>query len=294
MGCVRTWCRVVSADVVRLGTLAGVVVVSAAVGYLRFFGDVSLPAKPPPPPSAGPATVALADVAASKSSWSSFVSRDAASAGLPAPSIADMSRKLIYRADEQPRALAPGDAPIEVAGLRLTAAAQDDEDRRKLLVLSIENLTDHDLAYRVVTEPRPGGASCNQRSILAHDAIVVGRGKKVVRSECSFRPGMSLGIARVETVELLPLMAAYVSKVPPAAVGADPRLARGHRPDLPSGWSVCATMAAQSVRTDIETGRIAWRDLVDFYARHRCETYTFPEGYRAFEKDGQRPLPAVD
>ena len=47
-------------------------------------------------------------------------------------------------------------------------------------------------------------------------------------------------------------------------------------------------------RTLLDQWMANWRDLVDFYARHRCETYTFPEGYRAFERDGARPLPAID
>jgi hypothetical protein len=129
--------------------------------------------------------------------------------------------------------------------------------------------------------------------ILAHDAIVVGRGKQVQRTECIYRSGMSLAIERVESVALPPLSSAYVSRLPPAAFGADARMARGHRPDLPAGMAVCSTVASQSVRSDIENGTIAWRDLVDFYARHSCETYQFPEGYKAFEKNGARTLPAV-
>jgi hypothetical protein len=49
----------------------------------------------------------------------------------------------------------------------------------------------------------------------------------------------------------------------------------------------------QAVRNGIESGEIGWRDLVDFYARHRCQTYTFPLEYRAFNVDGQRTLPAL-
>ena len=41
-------------------------------------------------------------------------------------------------------------------------------------------------------------------------------------------------------------------------------------------------------------GDIGWRDLVDFYARHRCQTYQFPSSYRAFKSDGERPIPAVE
>ncbi len=278
----------------KVGTIATVVALSAVVAYVQFTGDVGLPPKPPPPASGGGASEQLDRIADSAGSWQAFLLRDAAAAAIAAPAPADMARKLRHRIDEEVRVIAPGEGTVEVAGLKLTAGVADDEGTRRLFTLSIENATDSDLAYRVLTEPRPGGAACNQRAILPHDAIVVRRGTTVVRSECSYRPGMSLRISRVESMELLPLMGFYVSRLPPAALGADPRLARGHQPDLPTGWTVCTTVASQSVRSAIEQGKIAWRDLVDFYARHRCETYTFPEGYRAFEKNAARPLPVVE
>jgi hypothetical protein len=49
----------------------------------------------------------------------------------------------------------------------------------------------------------------------------------------------------------------------------------------------------QAVRSGLERGEIGWRDLIDFYARHRCQTYQFPLLYRAFKIDGERPVPAV-
>ncbi len=51
---------------------------------------------------------------------------------------------------------------------------------------------------------------------------------------------------------------------------------------------------SQAVRSGIERHEISWRDLVDFYARHRCQTYQFPTSYRALTSDGERPIPAVD
>jgi hypothetical protein len=205
-----------------------------------------------------------------------------------------MAKKLTHRLDEEARVIAPGEGAIEAAGLRLTASAVNEEGApRQAMLLTIENLTDTALAYNVVTTPRPGGAACNQRTILAHDAMVVAARGKQVRSECIYRPGMSLAISRVETLALGPLSQSYVSRLPPAAINTEPRLARGHRPDLPAGMSVCSTVASQSVRSDIENGTITWRDLVDFYARHSCQAYQFPEGYKAFERDGARALPAV-
>ena len=48
------------------------------------------------------------------------------------------------------------------------------------------------------------------------------------------------------------------------------------------------------VRNGLDRGDLQWRDLVDFYARHRCQTYQFPVSYKALKQDGERPIPAVD
>ena len=68
-----------------------------------------------------------------------------------------------------------------------------------------------------------------------------------------------------------------------------PRVARGHKP--PRGEN-CQLVLPASVVRGIADGEIPWRDLVDFYARHRCETYTVPASYRAIQRAGEIALPA--
>jgi hypothetical protein len=254
--------------------------------------DIVIPPKPAPPTMVGSTQDVMKSASATYASWRAGIERDAAKVGVSAPGDDAIARRLLYRVDEEARVIAPGEGSLEIAGLRLTASTEREEGRnRQAMHLTIENLTDSDLAYHVVSKPRPGGAACNDRLLLAHNAIVVVKGGKVTRSECIFRADMSLAIEKVETIALPPLSSAYVSRVPPAAVGADPRLSRGHRPELPAGMTVCTTVASQTVRRDIESGDTTWRDLVDYYARHSCESYQFPEGYRAFEKDGAQALP---
>jgi hypothetical protein len=53
-------------------------------------------------------------------------------------------------------------------------------------------------------------------------------------------------------------------------------------------------MLSQAVREQLDRAEIGWRDLVDFYARHRCETYQFPVTYRAFKADGEQKLPVIE
>jgi hypothetical protein len=273
---------------IRIGVIAGAVGLGLAATVFRFCGAVPLRPKPPPPSETmASSRDTLRTATATEGTWSGYLEKDALTAGVETPTVAAMSKKLVTRSDEGTRTLAPGEPAIDVAGLRLAAVAQ-----AGTLTLVIENQTQTDLAYRVVTRPRPD-SDCSRRRIEPYDANVVRHGAREVRSECGYHAGMSLEISLVETVALLPLQAYYVSKVPARALGADARLAVGHEPDLPPNTAVCNVAVPQAVRAGLDSGMIQWRDLVDFYARHRCETYQFPLEYRSFVRDGERPLPAV-
>lgn len=274
---------------IRIGVVAGTIGLGLAISTLQFCGAVSLPAKPPPPADTLAASQeVLRRSTQTESGWVASLDKDALAAGVEAPTPQAMSKKLVMRADEGTRTLAPGEPAIDAAGLRLSAV-----ESGGTLALVIENRATSDLAYRVVTRVRPDGG-CGRREVDAYNANVVPRGGREVRSECTYRGGMSLEISRVESIELSPLSAFYVSKVPPRARGAAARLAVGHEPDLPGGAQVCNIAVSQALRAGLDSGAIQWRDLVDFYARHRCETYQFPLQYRAFVRDGERPLPAAE
>ena len=197
-----------------------------------------------------------------------------------------MSRKLLFRIDEGRQVLEVGQAPITTAGLRLTAARQ-----RDTIVLDIENTTKSDLAYHVVTEPTPKIAGCNSAPPLEHNAMIIAKGEHQIRVECSWHAGMAIAVTLVETAEVLPLSAWYLNQIPPAQLGIDHRIARGHR--VPRTAERCISLSSQAVRSGLENQEIRWRDLVDFYARHRCQTYQFPSTYRALTADGQRRIPAI-
>lgn len=272
-----------------MGTLAGAIGLGLAVSMLRFCGSVSLPPKPPPPvESLAASQDVLRKSSQTESAWLGYLEKDALVAGVEPPTAAAMARKLVARADEGTRTLAPGEEPIDAAGLRLSAVATGGT-----LALVIENRTTSDLAYRVVTRVRPDGG-CRRFDGEPYNANVVARGGREVRTECSYHGGMSLEIARVESIELSPLQAFYVSRVPARALGVDGRVAAAHEPELPGGAQLCNVAVSQALRAGLDDGSIQWRDLVDFYARHRCETYQFPLQYRAFVRDGERPLPAVE
>jgi hypothetical protein len=270
---------------------------AALVGMLtllRFCGDLSVPAKPPQVVrTAVPATATdlLVAATASASAWEQFLINDATSAHVAAPKPDEMTRVLPHKVDNKPLTLSIGGEPVEVAGVWLSVEREGQGDDA-ILVLTIDNRTDVDLAYEVVTRPSVGERTCQSREILFHDANVVGARRRERRSECVYRDDMVLRVQRVETVELPPLAAWYVSRLPPSALTLDTRLTKGHKPL--SGASICNVMMSQAIRSGLESGEIEWRDLVDFYARHRCDTYQFPQGYKAFRKDGERRPPVVE
>jgi hypothetical protein len=270
----------------RIGVGVVGVALVVAIASVRFCGSVSLPPKPDPPAIPhGTSSELLTRSSASPVVYQDFIARDAAAAGVRTPTLDELSRKLPYRIDDARHVLEVDQPAIEIAGLRLRAIHLGDA-----LALEIANATGSDIAYAVASAPIPATGR-NAASVLAFNAMTIRKDGSETRAECAWRSGIALAIVRVETVEVLPLSAWYLSHVPPSAVGIEPRIARGHLP--PESGAPCSFAMPQAVRSGLERGEIGWRDLVDFYARHRCQTYQFPLLYRAFKADGERSVPAV-
>jgi hypothetical protein len=268
----------------RLAVGAGGAALVVLLGYIQFCGSVSVPPKPPPP--AGPSGTARELVARATGQlplYEQGLREDAHNADVALPSVHDMSRKLAYRGDDVTHVLVVGQ-PLEVAGLKLTLQAAADS-----LQLVIASQVQVPVAYRVDTETSMGSI-CNSAQTVPFDAMVLQPGRSETRTECIYRPDVTTKVTHVETVELSPLSAYYIEQLPPRLVGIDERIARGHHPLNPT----CSSALPEQVRSGIESNQIKWRDLIDFYARHSCERYLFPAQYRAFTKDDEIPLPAVD
>lgn len=271
----------------RIATIAGAVALVMVMTYVRFCGSVSLPAKPPPPTGpTGTQTQLLTKSTASAGVYNRFLETDAAAAGVRAPSVGDMAKKFPYRVDDGRHVLEPGKPPIELAGLKLWLERTGDK-----VIMAIANQLDSDVAYSVTSTPSAGASACSSVAPMAHNAMVIGKGGSERRTECAWRDGMTIIVTKVETIEILPLSAWYLSQLPPVLVGIDERIARGHRGV--DGSDKCSPVMSQVVRTGIDRGEIGWRDLVDFYARHRCQSYQFSSSYRALKSDGERSIPAV-
>jgi hypothetical protein len=267
-----------------------------ALTLLRFGfdRDLTLPRNPHPRPLPRIAEAAQVaqEVPRNPAAYAGYLTMDAAEYGI-APTTPEMIAKVFrYRVDETEHVLEPGGerAMIEAAGLRLSVAVQ--EERRHahgLLIMQIENLGDTAVAYRVETVPSHGTQVCQQKRALPHNAMALAAADIETRSECVHREGWTLQVKRVEIVELPELSYHYVSRLMPVQLGIERRTAEGHKP--PRGRTCRLIMTAQIARA-IERGDTTWRDLVDFYARHRCDTYAFPPGYKAFQVDGEQLLPA--
>jgi hypothetical protein len=270
----------------RVGVGIAGLALAAGLATVSFCGTVSLPPKSAPPRvPTGTSGELLTRSSAAPAVYQDFIARDAAAAGVPVPSIEALSRKLPYRVDDVRHVLEVGEPPIEVAGVRLRAFRIVEG-----LALEIANATGADIAYDVQTAPIPAGR-CQAAAVVPFNAVTIGKDEHQIRIECGWRDGISLAVTRVETVEVLPLSAWYLNHVPPSVMGIEPRIARGHMPL--ENAERCAAALPQAVRSGLERGEISWRDLVDFYARHRCQTYQFPYTYRAFRSDGERTVPAV-
>jgi hypothetical protein len=268
----------------RMGVIAGAIVLVAVITSLRFCGQMSLPPKPPEVrASSGTSRQLLTKSTASPEVYRQFLQTDAELAGVRAPSVEDMSRKLAYRVDDARHPLELGKPPIEIAGLRMHIEQTGDQ-----VALVIQNTVDSDVAYHVVTNASSLHACADARP-LPFDAMVIKMHGQETRAECVAGP--PLYVTKAETVEISPLSAYYLEQLPTKLVGLDDHTARGHRSSKDAG---CVASMSAVVQSGLEKGDIGWRDLVDFYARHRCQTYQFPSSYRAINADGQRQIPVVD
>jgi hypothetical protein len=263
----------------------------ALVARVRFCGEVDLPPKP-----AKPAAVAAdpknfeATVARSSDGYSRHLAKDSKSVGIrPAATVQDMAKVLEYESETKKVKLEPGDS-YEAAGLRLTVKVGKVKGKgRKHMILAVENTTHAPLAYRIESASSAGRRSCRKKKDLPHNAIAIAAGAQVERTECIFHKRDKLKIESVETMKLSPLAYAYVSALEPDKIGSS---IKGHRQPHPE--LACRMLLAEATKRAYEEGRVEWRDTMDFYARHRCKSYSMPLGYKAFQRDGEQNLPVVE
>ncbi len=275
--------------------LFGLAVIGVGVvTYLRYFGGFDLPAKPPKPATTARSIGAISkSIELSTEVYERYLGKDTKTFGIPLVGRRQMAAVFPYavfphKGVSEAHTLAPGQS-TKILGMQLRLSVERlGQEAREHLVLGIENLGHKPLAYRIETRPSSGTAACSRMRQLPHNGLALAPGVTIKRAECGYRQGRTLEIVLVETIELPELGYFYLSLMSPANFGLDMRTSALHK--MPRGMA-CQVLQPSSLRNAIAEDRVQWRDLVDFHSRHRCQTYSFPPDYKAFQEDGEHSLP---
>src|SRR4029079_7040489 len=95
----------------RLGVVAIALVLITSITSLRFCGSVPLPPKLPPPAPKGTQSELFSKSTTTPTIYKGFLDKYASLAGVRAPTIEEMSKKLPYRSDEARHVLELGQPP---------------------------------------------------------------------------------------------------------------------------------------------------------------------------------------
>ena len=272
-----------------------VAVAALGIGMVGLFGSGPPPAperpKPPPPPEA----VMNGELRYSPVIYRAQLETDARRFGVTTPIAGEIEAPFLYLEELGERRRLSTKAPIETQHLKVSldiekreATIDGQRYRGEHLVLRIENRTGKYLAYRIDTD-LPDEKKCATKGDIPHNALVLAPHQTLRRSECLYRGHAGLEVRRIEVIELPPLAAVYVGRLPAIAAIFEKRTAAGHVPDK---GSVCPqTFSWREIRDGLERKEFGWRDVIDFYARHSCDEYAFYRTYR-FRTDAGAPLPA--
>jgi len=273
-----------------LAGLAGV-----GLGMAILFGGGPPPA--PPRPRLTPPPVPVERTARySLTNYQAQLDQDARVFGLPPVSASALRAPFPFFAEvPSTRRLVPG-GTAKTAHLALalevtqeTGTLDGQTFRAAHLVLRLQNLTDHYLAYRVETEvgdPK----HCAGKGELPYDAVVLAPRERLRRTECLMQKPARLYLKSIEVMELPPLAGMYAARINPAWAFYDARAGGGHVP--PRGAACPPLFDWREVHEAARRGDLGWADVVDFYGRHNCDEYSFFPAYRRRQR-ADEPLPAV-
>jgi hypothetical protein len=267
-----------------------------AVVSLRFLQKTTAP--PPPPPAPSPQASVNQILRYSPGYYKAIVEEDVKRYGIAPITPADLAEPQAY-ADEltQPRAMKVQKDTLETPHVKLTthvrnewaATASGQRFRFEHIILTITNRTDRPLAYHVLTRiDHP--EHCRSQGAMAHNAIALRGGESTERTECLYHNGAQLIVDKVEVLELSKLGFFYVSRLLPLQIGLDERTAAGHHPPEPA--KECAFVPWRDIQASAQSAHTGWADVVDFYARHNCDEYSYFRGYRRWTTPGTLPARA--
>jgi len=272
--------------------LCGAVVVVALVGS-RFLKSDPPPPPPPPPPSAEKTVTGI--LRFTEGFYKAQLDDDTKRFGLPPVTVAELAKPLPYAVElAKPKRLKADHDKLETDSLRLQThvrkewamTANGQGFKYEHMILEITNKLDRPVAYLVETSvPKP--EKCKSKGAMPHNAVVLGPLESLQRTECLWNPGMELTIKRIETLALTDLGYQYVSRLVPQQILLDDRTSAGHTPA--KGQKPCAFIPWRDIQADATAKTGGWDDVIDFYARHNCDEYSYWRGYQRWTAPGALP-----
>lgn len=265
------------------------------IGTLLLYSGEPRPAPPPPQPPPPPEVTMNSVLKYSQPVYLALVETDARAYKVPVPTLEDLGRPNRYFEELKTRQRLKTKGQLETPHLRLSMAVG--KRRASLegqsfavdhIVLRIENRSEKYLAYRVETTVADKH-KCSSKGDVAHNAIVLEPRQTLERTECLYRADPYVDVTRAEVIELSALEALYVSRLPANPILYEARTSSGH---TPLAGNLCPqTFSWREIQEGIEKRQIGWKDVIDFYARHNCDEYSFFKGYR-YRSAAADPLPA--
>jgi hypothetical protein len=266
------------------------------LGMLVLYGGDPPPAPERPKPPPVMETAMTGAVKYSPTIYRALLEQDARAFGIPPVSATQISTPNPYFEEWKGHRRLKSGASMDTPHLRLTVLIEKQQGGSSQgqifkvdhLVLRIENLTPSYLAYRVETDVT-SRQKCAGKGEIPHNAIAIEPGEVIQRTECLYWTDQSVDITHIEVIEMPALSAYYVSRLPPALILYDPRTSAGHQP--PRGKLCAQTFSWREIREGADRGDLGWRDVIDYYARHNCDEYTFFSSYH-YRVRADEPLPA--
>jgi len=248
--------------------------------------------RPPPPISA----MLNSELRFSPVYYRSQLEQDAKAFGLPPVSWDEITQPNPYFDELKKKQRLRVKAPIETRHLRISleigktpTIVGGQSMNADHLILRIENRTPLYLAYRVQTSV-PDKKRCSNKGEIPHNAIAIAPNQTILRTECFYRKEEVVDVNRIEVIELPALSAFYVSRLPLNSTLYDPRTFTGHV-GFRARDTCQQTFSWREIKEGIDQKEFEWRDVLDFYARHNCNEYSFYKTYR-YRTDANAPLPA--
>ncbi|MDW8280510.1 MAG: hypothetical protein RMK29_02290 [Myxococcales bacterium] len=275
---------------VVLGCSVGILLLALLANRL-----LTRPRRPLPPSQEQPAALPPGgDIRCTPMHYQATLQQDAAAFGVPVPTLQELQQPLRGGTELRGRRLRPQGDVVETEHLRLETSivklrsTLDGSQgfRADHLVLRITNKSSVPVAYRVLTT-LPDVQRCGSKADLPHNAIVLRPGETVERTECIFHKRRILQLIQVDAYEVTELGHRYLSRLMPSEGGPfEMRLARAHDR---GGLKPCQTIPWR----DLDPATDVWLAVVDFHARHNCDEYTQPRGYRPWTRPGTLPACAA-